>query len=210
MERSDAIAKLSALIGQDLRSIADSNNVTVLLNGKQNKGWAGHAIERYLGLPLNSSRAPNFGSWELKVIPVKIRRDMAYVPKETMAITMFDPVEVAQKEFVDSHLYNKLRKLLVVARIAIKNDHSTSTLYSVSEFDLDNPELFEALKADYDLIRAKLVTDGFTALTGKDGKYIQARTKGAGHGSTSRAFYARKNLVAYLIGLNPSLLKVTE
>jgi DNA mismatch repair protein MutH len=32
-------------------------------------------------------------------------------------------------------------------------------------------------------------------LTGKDGKWIQARTKGAGHGSTSRAFYARKCLI---------------
>ena len=47
----------------------------------------------------------------------------------------------------------------------------------------------------YDFIRAKLIKEGFGALTGKDGKWIQARTKGAGHGSTSRAFYARTSLV---------------
>lgn len=48
---------------------------------------------------------------------------------------------------------------------------------------------------DYDFIRAKLIKCGFESLTGKDGKWIQARTKGPGHGSISRAFYARKNLV---------------
>ena len=42
---------------------------------------------------------------------------------------------------------------------------------------------------------SKLIKDGFEALTGKDGKWIQARTKGPGHGSVSRAFYARTSLV---------------
>ena len=42
---------------------------------------------------------------------------------------------------------------------------------------------------------AKLIKDGFEALTGKDGEWIQARTKGPGHGSVSRAFYARTSLV---------------
>ncbi|MDR2063834.1 MAG: hypothetical protein LBQ02_03555 [Candidatus Nomurabacteria bacterium] len=49
---------------------------------------------------------------------------------------------------------------------------------------------------DYEFIREKLKMQGFDALTGKDGKWIQARTKGAGHGSISRALYARKELVA--------------
>src|SRR3989344_2678912 len=47
----------------------------------------------------------------------------------------------------------------------------------------------------YDFIRNKLVKQGFEALTGKDGKWIQARTKGPGHGSVSRAFYARTSFV---------------
>ena len=40
-----------------------------------------------------------------------------------------------------------------------------------------------------------LIKYGFGALTGKDGKWIQARTKGPGHGSISRAFNARTILV---------------
>ena len=45
------------------------------------------------------------------------------------------------------------------------------------------------------MIRGKLIAQGFGSLTGRDGKWIQARTKGAGHGSTTRAFYARTVLV---------------
>ncbi|MCZ7609712.1 MAG: hypothetical protein M5U17_06055 [Ignavibacterium sp.] len=47
------------------------------------------------------------------------------------------------------------------------------------------------MKADYDLVRETIITKGFSALSGKLGVYIQPRTKGAGHGSASRAFYAR-------------------
>ena len=59
----------------------------------------------------------------------------------------------------------------------------------------EDDELIKEIKADYDFIRNKLIIKGFESLTGKDGKWIQARTKGPGHGSVSRAFYARKALV---------------
>ena len=42
---------------------------------------------------------------------------------------------------------------------------------------------------------SKLIKDGFEALTGKDGKWIQARTKGSKNSET-RTFYARPKLVA--------------
>jgi hypothetical protein len=60
---------------------------------------------------------------------------------------------------------------------------------------VEDDELIQEIKADYDFIRRKLIKYGFEALTGSDGKWIQARTKGPGHGSTSRAFYARTCLV---------------
>ena len=54
------------LIGQDLREFVDEYKVTVFKKGGgKNKGWAGHVLERYLGLPINSSQEPNAGSWEL-------------------------------------------------------------------------------------------------------------------------------------------------
>lgn len=206
MERSDALLRIRALQGQDLRSLADRYHVTVWksVDGvyHKNKGWPGHVVERYLGLALNSSRSPNFGSWELKVVPLRYRRDGSLTVKETMAITMIDPVEVRDKEFEESHLYNKLRKQIVVSRIFQDVQETSSLLHAAAEFDLDDPLVYATIKADYDLIRQVIKTTGFSALTGKMGQLIQPRTKGAGHGSVSRAFYARTALVAHILSIS--------
>ena len=175
--------------------------MTVWKDGKLNKGWVGHTIERFLGLPLNSSRAPNFGTWELKVISLRRRKDCQLRPKETMALTMLDPVEVLAKEFEESHLFNKMRKILVVARIFENQEETRTLLHCVSEFDLDNPDTLQQVKADYDLIRATIRTKGFDSLSGKLGVLVQPRTKGTGHGSKTRAFYARTGFVAQILGI---------
>ena len=118
MERADALARLQDLIGVDVHSLAGRYGIAVRgPSGKVNKGWAGHVFERYLGLPLNSSQAPNFGSWELKVIPLRYLRNGKLAFKETMAITMIDGPQVGATPFRDSHLLTKLRRAVVVARI---------------------------------------------------------------------------------------------
>jgi len=203
VERKEAIQRINTLVGKDLRPLADSYGVTVWKDSKLNKGWAGHVIERHLGLPLNSSRSPNFGSWELKVVPLKTLKNGDLQVKETMAITMLDPVEVKAKEFEESHLYNKLRKIVIVSRVFESKAETSSLLYAAGEFDLDNPAVFAAVKADYDEIRAAIVNHGFSSLTGKMGQLVQPRTKGAGHGSTSRAFYARTRFVAHILNMTP-------
>lgn len=202
MERQEAIRRISKLIEQDLRKLADRYEVTVFKNGKKNKGWAGHVIERYLGLPINSSQSPNFGSWELKVISLKHLKDKRLTIKETMAITMIDPYNVERTEFEDSHLFAKLKKIVIVARIWKNQKETSSTLHSAHTFDLSDSEIYLQIKADYDLIRETIRKRGFSALTGKMGVYIQPRTKGAGHGSTSRAFYARTSFLKKIIDLS--------
>ena len=200
MERREAIVKLRELVGKELHELADQYGVTVYRNGRINKGWAGHVFERHLQLPINSAQSPNFGSWELKSIPLKYKKNGELTFKETMAITMIDPVNVCQKEFEDSHLLAKLRKAIVVARIVGENVDEPSYIHSITELNLSN-EMYEAVKADYDLVRNTLLDPnrGFHALTGKMGVYVQPRTKGAGHGSTSRAFYARPKFLAEFI-----------
>jgi DNA mismatch repair protein MutH len=201
MERSEAVQKLKQLEGKDLRLLADNYEVTVWKAGKLNKGWAGHVIERYLGLPINSAQSPNFGSWELKLVPLKRLRSGDIVIKETMAITMIDPVNVLQKSFEESHLLAKLRKEVVCARMFESKQEKASLLVKVSTFDLSKKEIYNQVKADYDLVRKAIKDQGFEALTGKMGVFVQPRTKGPGHGSTSRAFYARKELVSLILDL---------
>ena len=204
MDRRTALEKLQLLVDRDLRQLADELEVVVWKNGKKNKGWAGHTIERYLGLAQNSARSPNLGSWELKVASLKQRSEGGYSVKETMAITMLDPREVAGHSFEESHLFTKLRKIIAIARVWEDAAEPRSVCKFVHAFDLEETALCEGVARDYEDIRRTITTKGFDALTGKMGRYVQPRTKGAGHGSTSRAFYARKELVEYIIGMRPS------
>ncbi len=195
MEREEAIKRIQQIIGQDLRNLAMKYGVTVFKGGKEHKGWAGHVIERYLGLPINSSQSPNFGSWELKTISLKRLKNGELTIKETMAITMIDPYNVERTEFEHSHLLAKLRKMVMPGRIWESQREIASLLYAVKTSDLDDPETYVQVKKDYDLVRQTIIEKGFDALTGRMGVFIQPRTKGAGHGSRTRAFYARTSFL---------------
>lgn len=205
MERQSAIKILQSVIGKNLCELALEYGITVTSqNGKVNKGWAGHVCERILGLPLNSAQSPNFGSWELKCIPLRWSVNNArWIPKETMAITMIDPVYVAQTPFENSHLKAKLEKAVIVARTVGCNYSEPSFIHKVFSFDLDDhPDVKEMVRSDYELVRDCLndPARGLRCLTGAMGTYIQPRTKGAGHGSISRAFYARTRFLNLFLG----------
>lgn len=204
MERDVALEKLRELMGQDLHDLATKYEVTVQTpSGSVNKGWAGHVCERYLGIPINSSQSPNFGSWELKSIPLKKTKSGDLKFKETMAITMIDPYNVMRTPFEQSHLLSKLKKAVCVARTVGATFNNPSFIHSVNTIDLHG-ELYEAVKRDYEEVQACLrdPNRGFTSLSGRMGVFVQPRTKGAGHGSTSRAFYARPKFLAEFIRLD--------
>lgn len=98
--------------------------------------------------------------------------------------------------FFESPAWAKLKTIVFCAVGWNGTNSEESKLLKVASLDFaEDDELIQEIKVDYDFIRNKLIRQGFRALTGKDGKWIQARTKGAGHGSTSRAFYARTSLV---------------
>ena len=176
-------------------------NVTTYKNGKQNKGWKGLTLEHLAGLDNNNKQAPNGLGFELKSTAFyKVNGE--WVPKETFAITMINPAELQATPFFKSHCWDKLKTLVYCAVSWYGKHNEKSELLKVQSFDfLESNTLIQEIEADYEYIRNKLITKGFTNLTGKDGKWIQARTKGAGHGSTSRAFYARKELIREIINL---------
>lgn len=193
--RAKAIENLRTYIGNDLYELADEYGITTFKNGKQNKGWKGLLLEKLAGLDTNVSKAPNGLSYELKSVSF-IEKDRELYPKETMAITMLNPTELVETPFFKSHCWDKL-KALVLCAVRWNGRHSKSAeLLKVVSFDFaSDDKIIREIQDDYEFIRNKLIKEGFDSLTGKDGKWIQARTKGAGHGSTSRAFYARKELV---------------
>lgn len=202
MERKEALRRIKLLVGRDLRPLADEYNVTVWRDGRKNKGWAGQVIERYLGFAYDTRQAPDFGTWDLKLVALAMHRDGTLRVKESMAITMITEADLLSLRFEDSHLYDKMRRLLVVGRVYENVQETSSLLHSAAEFDLDTPAVYGQVKADYDLIKETARRDGFDKLTGDLGELVQVRTKGRGHGSRSRAFYVRAHFVARILNLN--------
>ena len=150
LPRAEALRRIRLLSGKDLRPMATQFGITVWKSGRKNKGWAGHVIERYLGLPQNSLQSPDFGSWELKVVPLRRAADGTVRVKESMAITMIEPGEVVANTFADSHLYDKLRSMIVVARLFENVEETSSVMHSAAEFDLDNPLIRKQVEEDYE------------------------------------------------------------
>lgn len=201
--RTIAIKNLKKYIGQDLRKLALKHGITTYETGKQNKGWKGLVLERLAGLQTNISKAPNGLTYELKSVAFREVKGVL-VPKETMAITMINAEELKVHSFFESHVWAKLKTIVFCAVQWDGLNAKGSKLLRVASLDFaEDDELIKEIKADYDFIRAKLIKDGFGALTGKDGKWIQARTKGIGgvnprtgeRRPITRAFYARTGLV---------------
>ncbi|HQL52931.1 MAG: MutH/Sau3AI family endonuclease [Patescibacteria group bacterium] len=201
--RTTAINNLKKHIGKDLRKLALQYGITTYETGKQNKGWKGLVLERLAGLENNVSKAPNGLSYELKSVSFhKVKNEL--VPKETMAITMINPEELKQHSFFESHCWTKLKSIVFCAVMWHGQNSESAELLKVASLDFaEDDDLIKEIKADYDFIREKLIKHGFESLTGKDGKWIQARTKGTGginprtgkRRPITRAFYARTSLV---------------
>lgn len=201
--RAIAIENLKKYIGKDLAALAPGFGINPFTGGKQNKGWKGLVLERIAGLRPNVSKAPNGLTYELKSVAFKKVNGM-FVPKETMAITMINPEELKANSFFESHVWAKLKTIVFCAVRWDGKNAKSSKLLSVASLDFaEDDELIKEIKVDYDFIRAKLIKHGFSSLTGKDGKWIQARTKGIGginprtgeRRPITRAFYARIKLV---------------
>ena len=199
--RFEATRKLQNLIGEDLRGLAELHGVTIFKNGKLNKGWAGLALEKALGIGNDTVQASNGDFWELKLVPLVKRRDGSWRVKETMAITMISPGEVAKTPFEKSHLFDKMKKMIICGRERVDNKESSSRLLYVNSFDLLSTHFWKQIREDYELVRSTIKTKGFDCLTGKMGTFIQPRTKGTGHGSKTRAFYARAPFVEMILGI---------
>ncbi len=156
-----------------------------------NKGAAGHHLETLLGIP-HSPACLDCEDGELKAFPLKRNSKSQLGPKETVAVTMCDITALATTSFADSRVAAKLRKTLFVPYL--RSDDESVTYFKPVLFTEAHP-LWTALAADYAEIQ-KRAAEG--VMTGSIGTYLQTRTKGTGHGSTSRAFYLRPKFLSAL------------
>lgn len=207
--RAIAIKNLEKYIGKDLAELAPRFGIRPYAAGKQNKGWKGLVLERLAGLQTNVSKAPNGLTYELKSVAFHRIGDNL-MPKETMAITMINPNELKSQSFFESHVWAKLKTIVFCAVEWNGKNAKKAKLLHVASLDFaEDDDLIKEIKEDYDFIREKLRQKGFSSLTGRDGKWIQARTKGTGginprtkeRRPITRAFYARTGLVRKIFEL---------
>lgn len=156
-----------------------------------NKGAAGHHLETLLGIP-HSPACLDCEDGELKAFPLKRNAKQKLVPKETVAVTMCDLKALPTTSFADSRVATKLRNTLLVPYL--RPDDTSVTYYTPVLFTEAHP-LWTALATDYSEIQTR-AAEG--KMTGSIGIYLQTRTKGAGHGSKSRAFYLRPKFLTEL------------
>jgi len=155
----------------------------------KNKGLPGYFLEDLLGIP-HTSNCLDCSDGELKLFPVKKLKNGTLVPKETIAVTMLSTDELRHNEFTVSKCYKKLTRMLVVPYF--RNGDNIQFLQStiVDRHAEEFLDLYTTIENDYNTIRQQYIEHGI--LHSKTGLILQNRTKGAGHGSTSRAFYLRK------------------
>lgn len=163
----------------------------------KNKGETGILLEKLTGIP-QTSNCLDCTDGELKTFPLKRDKAGRLVPKETIAITMLDRDTLKDCAFAQSRPCKKMSKMLCVP---YERTGDNIVYYTPILIDLSLPTyaaLASILQADYELIQKKFNETG--ELSSADGILLQNRTKGAGHGSTSRAFYLRTDFVKqYLI-----------
>lgn len=168
---ADAEVRIRALVGAS-HSIPTTTN----------KGNVGLWLERSIGIPASSACLDCLDG-EIKAFPLKTIA-AGLTPKETIAVTMVDVPLLQSQAFEDSRVFKKLENTLFVPYLRTGD---TVVFYTPVRFTKEHA-LMESLKTDYGVLQTNAQAG---VLMGSLGKYLQTRTKGAGHGSTSRAFYLR-------------------
>ena len=164
----------------------------------KNKGGVGHFLEDMLGIP-HTSNCLDCSDGELKTVPMKRLKSGEIVPKETIAVTMLSREDLRHNDFESSKCFKKMSRMLVAPYLR-EGDNVRFFRPTIVDRSLDGyAELYKIMGEDYANIRKMFVETGKFE-TGM-GWFLQSRTKGAGHGSTSRAFYLRVDFIKMYIPL---------
>jgi len=188
------------------QTIAEAHEKILPLLGKKhvlpittNKGLPGLFLEDLLGIP-HTSNCLDCTDGEVKIFPVKRLKKGTLVPKETIAVTMLSTDELRSCDFNTSKCCKKMSRMLVVPYLREGDCIQYLAAKMIEKDSSEFTTIYQTLESDYNEIRKKFLETG--SLASETGILLQNRTKGAGHGSTSRAFYLRPEFMKRCIPLN--------
>ena len=152
----------------------------------KNKGATGLLLETITGIP-HTPNCLDCSDGELKTFPIKKRKDGSFLPKETIAVTMLCEDSLKTCSYQESRCAKKMNRVIFVPYL---REGEMITYFKPVLWEAEKQqEICRQLQEDYQTIQTMYVNEKI--LKSEVGKYLQTRTKGAGHGSTSRAFYLR-------------------
>ena len=184
-------------INQVITSASEHIGKQFHLPKEKNKGVAGFLLENLTGIP-TSSACLDCEDGEVKTYPLKVlskngkfgkKGDL--VADETVAITMMKPENFESETWETSRISKKIANVLFVGYIREGDNIIFKKLQLLQSDNEKHNELYKTFESDYNDIKKIWLEE--KTITGKTGKLIQSRTKGAGGDAPkTRAFYFRK------------------
>ena len=211
-DRFSVVAALKTkLKGQNVADLAATLGITIIKEGKINKGWVGQTLDKLSNTEAVNAQLPDGIDFELKSVHF-ISKDGELVPKETMAITMFNPETIISESFENSALWHKLERLILVGHTYLDNRRDSAVIKFVGPIDVTDKVLRGEIQKYWESIKKIVQMGGISEYSSKgtsDG-YVQLRTKGSGTSKSrcpvtgklfnTRAFYATKTFLRYVRG----------
>lgn len=167
---------------------------------KARKGGLGNLLEElYFGYKANSDQEADFAEAgvELKATPYEYTKKGKLRAGERLVITMIGYDAPFEQDFYKSHLWNKIRLILLVyywRNKQLKNN----LLYKIGYVKLFRPSETDLMiiRQDYEIIKEKIISGRAHELSESDTMYLGACTKGATAVKSTVPQYYNKNIPA--------------
>lgn len=147
------------------------------------KGGLGNFLEEvYFGYKANSDSRADFheAGVELKVSPYEINKKKQLRVGERLVLTMISYTKPVEHDFITSHLWEKVEKILLVYYLR-NRDIQCNLDYRIDYVSLFSPSAtdLEIIKQDYKIIIDKVESGRAHELSESDTMYLAACTKGS-------------------------------
>lgn len=150
---------------------------------KARKGGLGNLLEViYFGYELNSKQEADFSDAgvELKATPYEINKSGKIRAGERVVITMISYDQPFEADFYKSHVWEKMRRMLLVYYYRNKQLNS-NLLYKIGYVNMFTPPEKDLviIRRDYEIIKNKIMAGLAHELSESDTMYLGACTKGS-------------------------------
>ena len=172
---AELLQRAQALAGQTLATLANTCQLTMPPNLRQEKGWVGQLLEKVLGATAGAKAKPDFEliDVELKTIPINTK----HLPKESTFVCT-----VPQRPALtwhESHVWQKLKRVLW---LPVEADNTIP----LAARRIGSPILWSPtakqeliLQQDWQELCEMLTLGQYDQLTAKHGTYLHCRPKAA-------------------------------